>query len=58
MFKMIDKFPHFKTRFNILIKIVCGYVTIPRRLIMIETGQINPVGDVTHILPEPGMVLP
>ena len=34
------------------------YVTFPRRLIIDETGQIHPAGDVTHILPEPGMALP
>ena len=34
------------------------HVTFPRRLIMNETGQIHPAVDVTHILPEPGMVLP
>ena len=33
-------------------------VTFPRRLIMNGTGQIHPAGDVRHILPEPGMVLP
>ena len=33
------------------------HVTFPRRLIMNETGQIHPAGDVRHILPGYGFTI-